>query len=209
MRRKTALLMALVFILSAMFSGCDRNGSPLSEKNPTTITMWHNFGGEMQSMMDSLIDEFNSTVGKEQGIIVNVTAISSSAELQDKLNMIINEDPGAPEIPDLFTSYPKTAILFRQKNLLCNLDDYFSDDELSSYVPQFVDEGRLPDGNLYVFPFAKSTEILYVNKTLFDRFALDVGISEDCFKTFEGISEAAMEYYRWTDEKTPDISNDG
>lgn len=55
--------------------------------------MWHNYGGDMQKTMDYLIDQFNSTVGKEQGIVINVTAISSSAELNESLAMIAGEDP--------------------------------------------------------------------------------------------------------------------
>lgn len=43
-----------------------------------------------------LIDEFNSTLGREQGIVINVTAISSSAELNESLDMIAAGDPGAP-----------------------------------------------------------------------------------------------------------------
>lgn len=208
MRRSLSFFLVMVLALSSFLTGCT-NKSVLSAKNPVTVTMWHNFGGEMQTMMDSLIDEFNSTIGKEKGIIVNVTAISSSSELQENLNMIINGDPGTPELPDLFTSYPKTAIHFANKGMLCNLYNYFTEEELSEYVPQFLDEGRIYDNGLYVFPFAKSTEILYLNQTLFDRFSAETGITMDCFKSFEGISDAASKYYKWTDDKTPEIKNDG
>jgi multiple sugar transport system substrate-binding protein len=50
---------------------------------------------------------------------------------------------------------------------------------------------------LYVFPFAKSTELLFVNQTLFDRFAAACGVTMDCFETFEGIADAAMRYREW------------
>ena len=174
---KKIIAVFLVFCLTlGIFSSCGSlNG--LNPKKPVTLTMWHNFGGDMQKTMDFLIDEFNSTAGKEQGIIINVTAIASSAELQNALNMILNEDPGAPEMPDIFTCYPKTAILFQEKGLLANLDSYFSEEELNAYIPAFVEEGRLGDGGLYVFPFAKSTEILYLNYTLFDRFSQATGVS--------------------------------
>jgi multiple sugar transport system substrate-binding protein len=66
------------------------------------------------------------------------------------------------------------------------------------------------DGDtLYLFPFAKSTEVLFLNKTIFDKFSKDTGISYDDLRTFEGIKGAAEEYYKWTDKKTPDIPNDG
>jgi len=163
--------------------------------------MWHNYGGDMQQAMDYLIDQFNSTVGKEQGIVIDVTAISSSSELNKSLTMIVNGDPGAPEMPDIFTGYPKLAIQFWEKGLLADLDNYFTADELSAYVEAFVEEGRLSDGGLYVFPIAKSTEVLYVNQTLFDRFAAETGASVDMLSTFEGIAELSGMYYEWSGGK--------
>ena len=199
MKKAIALLLALVF-LSGCLSGCG-NSSPLDPKEPVTLTMWHNYGGDMQQAMDYLIDQFNSTLGKEQGIVIDVTAISSSSELNKSLAMIVNGDPGAPDMPDIFTGYPKLAIQFWEKGLLADLDNYFTADELSAYVDAFVDEGRLSDSGLYVFPIAKSTEVLYVNQTLFDRFAAETGASADMLSTFEGIAELSKMYYEWSGGK--------
>ena len=199
MKKAIALLLTLVFLLGCL-SGCGTT-SPLNPKEPVTLTMWHNYGGDMQQAMDYLIDQFNSTVGKEQGIVIDVTAISSSSELNKSLTMIVNGDPGAPDMPDIFTGYPKLAIQFWEKGLLTDLDNYFTEDELSAYVEAFVEEGRLSDGGLYVFPIAKSTEVLYVNQTLFDRFADSTGASADMLSTFEGIAELSQMYYEWSGGK--------
>jgi multiple sugar transport system substrate-binding protein len=190
-----------------MLHSCKADES-LDPRNPVTLTMWHNFGGGMQQTMDFLIDEFNATLGRERGIIVSVEAITSSANLQETMNMIVNGDPGAPPMPDITTAYPRTAILFHAKGLLANLDNYFTEEELKAYIPAFVNEGRFEDGGLYVFPFAKSTELLFVNQTFFNRFSAETGITMDCFATFEGIADAAMKYYEWTDKRTPDIPRD-
>ena len=199
MKKAIALLLTLVFLLGCLF-GCGTT-SPLNPKEPVTLTMWHNYGGDMQQAMDYLIDQFNSTVGKEQGIVIDVTAISSSSELNKSLTMIVNGDPGAPDMPDIFTGYPKLAIQFWEKGLLTDLDNYFTEDELSAYVEAFVEEGRLSDGGLYVFPIAKSTEVLYVNQTLFDRFADATGAPADMLSTFEGIAELSQMYYEWSGGK--------
>ncbi|QNL43532.1 extracellular solute-binding protein [Oscillibacter hominis] len=191
-------LASLLLILC--LTGCGST-QKLDPKNPVTVTMWHNYGGDMQESMDYLIDKFNSTVGKEQGIVINVTAISSSSELNESLNMIANGDPGAPEMPDIFTGYPKIAVLFQEKGMLVNLDNYFTAEELSAYVDAFVEEGRLSDGGLYVFPLAKSTEILYLNQTLFDRFAAETGAKVEQLSTFEGLAELSRLYYGWSGGK--------
>jgi multiple sugar transport system substrate-binding protein len=70
----------------------------------------------MKDSMDAMVDEFNQTVGSERGIIISVTSISSSNALHDKLVMIANGDAGAPEMPDIATTNPKTAVILAEKD---------------------------------------------------------------------------------------------
>src|SRR5690554_2166495 len=205
--KKKILPILLCILLVLLANGC--GGVKLDPKRPVTITMWHNYGGQIQSVMEKLIDEFNSTIGRKKGIIISVTSISASKDIQEKLYMIAAGDPGAPEMPDIVTAYPKTALILWEQGLLAPLDDQFTSKELSAYLPQFIEEGRLSDGKLYVFPIAKSTEVLFVNQTLFDRFSAATGVSLDSLATFEGIAEAAVKYYEWTDSLTPAIPDDG
>jgi multiple sugar transport system substrate-binding protein len=202
-----AFLLALIVTFCGLLAGCNSD-SRLDAKKPVTLTLWHNYGGAMQMTMDKLIDTFNSTVGKDKGIIITVTSINSSAALQEKLMMAANDDPGAPELPNITTCYPKVAIILSQKGLLVDLNRHFSQKELSKYVPTFIEEGKI-GGKLYVFPIAKSTEVLFVNQTLFDRFSEATSITIESLSTFEGIAKAAMKYYEWTDAQTPDVPNDG
>ncbi len=205
--KKTVIIVLFLFIISWL-TGCQNNNG-LNPKKPVTLTIWHNYGGQMKNTMDEMIDEFNDTIGAEKGIILNVTSISGSTTLHEKLNMAANGDPGAPKLPDITTAYPKTALILAEKELLANIEDQFTAEELSAYVPRFLEEGRLLDGKLYVFPTAKSTEVLFVNKTIFNRFAKDTNISLDDLRTFEGITRSAAQYYEWTDNQTPSIKNDG
>lgn len=195
MKKLFTLILTLALILGG-FLGCAEKKTNVPD--PVTLTMWHNYGGEMQQTMDYLIDRFNGTVGREKGIIINVVAIASSSELNKALEMILNGDPGSPDMPDIFTGYPKLAVRFHEKDMLANLDNYFTADELEKYVPAFVNEGRLDDGGLYVFPIAKSTEIIYLNRTLFDEFAESTGASIDKMATLEGIAELSEQYYEWS-----------
>lgn len=204
--RRIKKIALLLLMLTLIFSGCKDNGP--SPANPVTLTLWHNFGGQMLKTMDSLVDEFNKTVGRENGITLNVTSITDSATIKEKLAMIAADDPGAPEMPDIATCYPQTAILLESKGLLARIDDYFTQKELDAYLPGFLNEGYISD-HLYVFPFAKSTEVLFVNQTLFDEFSEATGVEMEQLATFEGVADAARKYYQWTDEKTPDITGDG
>lgn len=207
--RSTALALVCCLILSCTVFATGCNKSPLNPDKPVTITLWHNYGGQMKVLMDDLVSEFNRTVGEEEGIIVSVTAIAGSKELHDMLVTSAEKQPGALALPDLTTAYPKTAVLLEQKDLLTDFSNYFTAKELDAYVADFVAEGYLGDEGLYVFPIAKSTEVLFVNQTLFDRFASECEFTLEDLSTFEGIARASSAYYDWTDAMTPDIQDDG
>ncbi|MGI5881241.1 MAG: extracellular solute-binding protein [Syntrophomonadaceae bacterium] len=207
MNQKSLIWIVLILMFIPIFTGCD--SLKKNPNNPQTLTLWHNYGGQLKETMDDMVDEFNETVGAEEGIVINVTSISGSAALHEKLLMAANGDPGAPSLPDITTAYPKTALILAEKGLLADLNQQFTSQELKAYIPEFLEEGRLLGEHLYVFPTAKSTEVLFVNRTIFDRFARDTGAGIDDLKTFEGIIQTAQLYYDWTDKQTPDIANDG
>ena len=84
---KKVIIFTIICIL--LLTGCDSNNLP-NAKNPVTINLWHNYGGLMKETMDNLIDEFNDTEGKEKGIIINVTSLSGSATIHEKLKMAVD-----------------------------------------------------------------------------------------------------------------------
>lgn len=204
---KTIKIISFILLLFIIITGCGNN-SLLNPNEPVIITLWHNYGGQMEASMNDLVDEFNGTVGKEQGIIINITSVSSSSALYDKIVASADGIPGSSELPNITTGYPKSALILNKNEKLLDLKEYFSEKELDQYLPRFIEEGVISD-KLAVFPTAKSTEVLFLNKTLFDQFSDATGIEIETLTTFEGISDAAIKYYEWTDSKTPDIPNDG
>ena len=201
--RKIAALLLAVFILSC-FAGC--SGTP-KEETPTTITVWHVYGGQTDSPLNDLIEQFNQTVGKERQINVLVTSVSNTNTIHELVLAAANGEPGASELPDLFVSYPKTVMALPDDGILVDYRDYFSEEELSAFIPAFIEEGTVND-RLVVLPVAKSTEIMYINKTLFDRFSHATGVTIDDLDTWEGLFRAAEAYAAWTDGLTPDVPGD-
>lgn len=205
-RRKTlsALLTALALLLTC--AGCASSGGRSSE--PVTVTMWHVYGAQTDSPLNDLIDQFNATVGAEENIRVAVTSVTNNKTIYKGVLAAAYGDPGAPELPDLFVSYPSTVLAMPDDTVLVDYLDYFSGEELEAFLPTFVEEGMIHD-RLVVLPVAKSTEILYVNKTAFDRFAAATGAQLSDLQTWEGLFALAEEYAAWTDGQTPDIPGDG
>ena len=93
--------------------------------------------------------------------------------------------------------------------LAVDLSPYLTEKEKSAYIAGFLEEGDLMNnGELKVFPIAKSTELLYLNVTDFAPFAEATGVTYADLSTVEGLNEAAHKYYDWTDAQTA-APNDG
>ena len=197
----------IFFLIAALLlcAGCSSMGK--KEEMPTTITVWHVYGGQTDSPLNDLIEQFNQTVGKDRQINVQVTSVSNTNTIHELVLAAANGEPGAPELPDLFVSYPKTVMALPDDSILVDYQDYFSEEELSAFLPDFVEEGIVND-RLVVLPVAKSTEIMYINQTIFDRFSQATGVAMEDLDTWEGLFKAAEVYADWTDAQTPDISGD-
>ena len=192
--KKIAILLCFILLMTC-FSGCTQSNT-LGPENPVTLTMWHVYGSQTKSPLNDVINEFNRTVGQENGITINVESVTSSSAIDKALAASANGEPGAERMPDLFTAYPR-VVEFIGKDRLLHWDDYFSEQELSAFYQDFLSEGYF-DRELLMLPVAKSAEAFYLNKTLFDRFSADSGVSVDDLNTFDGIFAAARTYYDWS-----------
>lgn len=196
-------------VLAFCLTGCaDKN--PLDPKNPVSLTVWHYYNGSQQAAFDALVEKFNRTVGREKGISVQSYSQGSVSDLEEAVMDSINKKVGANEMPDIFSSYADTAYAIEQAGALANLSDYLSKDELEKYVNSYIQEGCIAaDGSLRIFPTAKSTEIMMINKTDWEVFSSATKASLEDLKTMEGITATAQAYYEWTDSQTPDVPEDG
>lgn len=203
--KKIKDLIAVFFVIASLLLcvGCNKK-----DEEPITVTLWHVYGAQTDSPLNDLIREFNSTVGAKQNIQVKVTSVTNNKTIHEGVLAAAFKDPGAPELPDMFVSYPKTVLAMPDDEVLVDYNDYFSEEELREFLPTFVEEGVVND-RLAVLPIAKSTEILYVNKTAFDRFSAATGAQLSELETWEGLYSLAEKYVKWTDSLTPDIPNDG
>ncbi len=195
--RKLFLFLLIFSISICCLSGCKK--SELDKKNPVTLSLWHVYGEQSDSPMNRLIDEFNETVGMEKGIIINVTAMSNASKIGKKLLDAHNKIPGSAEMPDLFFAHKSNVLELGTDNLL-DWNEYFSQKEISAYVPEFLDDGTA-DGKLAVFPVSKSTHLLFVSGSQFDRFSADTGATYEALSTWDGFFDTAAKYYDWSGGK--------
>ncbi len=216
MEKKMAVRAAAVLLLGMMLAGCAASGSAgvkkvkLDPDQPVSLTLWHYYNGTQQATFDRLIEEFNATVGKDEGIYVEGYSQGSVSDLEKAITSALHNEVGADDLPDMFSSYADTAYAVQKRGMLVDLTDYFSADELADYVDSYIQEGYFnDDGALYLLPVAKSTEIMMLNKTDWEPFAEETGATLAELSTVEGIIDVAERYYKWTDAQTPDVPDDG
>jgi multiple sugar transport system substrate-binding protein len=200
MKRKPVAIFLFISLSFLFLTGCGGGPAKLGPKNPVTLTMWHVFGSQTESPMNDMVEAFNHTVGKEKGITINITSVSNSSDIHSALLSAAKGEAGAGSLPDLFFCYPETAGSIGAEKLI-RWSDVFSEGELLEYVPSFLDEGRV-NGDLLVLPVAKSSEALFINETIFERFAADTGAAYEDLHTWDGLFKAAQQYYEWSDGKT-------
>ena len=177
MERRTFLKLAAL-VPGLALAGCGGSKTLLSPKDPTMLSIWHVYGEQADSPMNRLLTEFNDTVGREKGILLNVTNMTNSAAIGGQLQDAKAGKPGALDLPDLFSAHSADASALGIENLV-DWNDWFTAEDMAAYVPGFVQDGII-DGKQVVFPVSKSTQLIFLNGSQYARFAADTG-NTPCF----------------------------
>jgi len=113
---------ASLLVLSFTATGCKSSDK---KSEPIVLTLWHVYGGQTDSPLNDMIEDFNNTVGLEKGINVQVTSISNTNTIHEAVLSAAKGDPGASELPDMFVAYPKTVLSLPDKDILVDYHNYF------------------------------------------------------------------------------------
>lgn len=204
---KKILIVLICFILFTI-SGC-QSKSALDPHNPITVRLWNYYSAKQLESFNELVKEFNQTVGKEKGVIIEATSFGSVNELGESVMDAVNKKVGAKDVPHVFAAYADTAYQIDKLGLVENIKPYFSSEDLDQYIQGYIEEGYFNNHDeLKIFPIAKSTEVMMINKTDFDKFSKATSTSLDELLTIEGVTKVSKKYYEYTDSLTPK-KNDG
>ena len=122
MKKRMLPLLLLAALLLAL-TGCGEE-TLLDKNDPVTVNFWHVYGEQSGSPMDVLVQEFNHTVGQEQGVRVQVTNLSSASKIGGFLKEAQNGGD-LQEMPDLFTCHISDATALGEENLV-DWHDWFT-----------------------------------------------------------------------------------
>lgn len=78
--------MSTLFLMSSCSSNSNHG---LSADQPVTLRLWHYYSGSQKEAFDDLVEEFNTTVGKEKGIIVDAIGKGSISNIANDVNKLL------------------------------------------------------------------------------------------------------------------------
>ncbi|MDD2971043.1 MAG: extracellular solute-binding protein [Lachnospiraceae bacterium] len=201
MGKKLLTVSFAIIGMSAFMTGCGKFGGDhgLSAKDPQNIMIWNYYNGAQAVAFDNMIEEFNSTVGREKGIVVTDESTGSIDDLKDAINASQNRKVGAKKLPNIVQCYKDMATGLDNEELLVDLDDYVSEEEKATFVDTYIEDGKLgKEREWKLFPVAKSTEVMMINKQKWDAFSAGTGVELDDLSTWEGVASTAEAYYEWS-----------
>lgn len=194
------LAAAAVFVLGACGNSNDKgttkkdDGKIVTEiKDDTTITFWHAMNGAQEEELTKIAKDFMKENPK---IKVELQNQSSYPDLQAKINSTL---PSPKDLPTITQAYPGWLWNASQDEMLVDLQPYMDDktigmDKENPIKPALL-EGAQIDGVQYGVPFNKSTEMLFYNKDMLDKYGVEVP------KTMEELKEASKTIYEKSNKK--------
>lgn len=187
------------------------SGNNTAVKEVVNLNLWHYYLGENKKQLENLVDEFNSTVGLEEGILVKSEAKGKVIDLERSItNSMLGLIDSEVE-PDIFSSYPDKALEIKEMGKLCDISDYMSEEEKALYIDAFLKDGRIGDNEneILILPVAKSTEVFYINSSYYESYLKNSGDKPLDLTKWENVYQTAKNYYDYTDSLTKDVKGDG
>ena len=184
-------------------AGCSGSAGPEVPAKVTDITVWTYYNGDQLESFNSLVNQFNETVGAQKGIKVSTESQGSVNDLETSVMDSAEGKVGAAAMPNIFSAYADTAYALDQMGMVMNLAPYLTEEEMAQFVEGYLSEGDFgEDDSIKIFPVAKSTELLFLNDTDWQAFADAADVRYEDLATMEGLTAAAEKYYNWTDAQT-------
>lgn len=171
-----------------MLGGCKKNKTLAPFVMPTegydgssvNICFYETMGHSLEEVMAAYIPDFNELY---PNIHVDYKNIGGYNDMRDQLRTQL----GVGTDCTMTFCYPDHVALYNKTKKVVVLDDLMNDSnvgltqaEHDDFIPAYLAEGQqFGDGKTYCLPFAKSTEVLYYDKTFFDNNSLTVPTTWD------------------------------
>ena len=193
MKKIVSLLLVAIMLIGMMsaLAGCNQGGSKVAPDfvmpeggfdttKPVTIVFYHQMGAALQEILNAAIEDFNK-------IYPNITVEHKTYGDYNGVRDQIKTEISVGDQPNLAYCYPDHVALYNVASAVQTLDSLINDptygftaEQIADFIPAYYAEGMAyGDGKMYTLPISKSTEVLYYNKTFFDKWGLEVPTTWD------------------------------
>ena len=188
MKKIVSLLLVAVMLIGIMgvLSGCNQGGSKIAADfvmpeggfdttKPVTIVFYHQMGAALTAILNTAIEDFNK-------IYPNITVEHYNYSDYNGVRDQIKTEISVGDQPNMAYCYPDHVALYNVAGAVQTLDTLIKDEkygftaeQIADFIPAYYNEGKaFGDGKMYTLPISKSTEVLYYNKTFFEKNGLTV-----------------------------------
>ncbi len=185
MKKIVSLLLVVLMLVGmvGVLSGCNSAQTApdfvmpeggFDTSKPVTIRFYHQMGANLTAILEAAIEDFNK-------IYPNITIEHKSYGDYDGVRDQIRTEVTVGDQPNLAYCYPDHIALYNISGAVQTLDtliasEYgFTAEQIADFIPAYYNEGKaFGDGKMYSLPISKSTEVLYYNKSFFEKHNLTV-----------------------------------
>ena len=158
----------LILIISSLLIGAVLFAGGASESGKTTVEIWHSNAGIAGNAFEEIVDEFNSTIGEEKGIVIEPIYQGAANDVLTKVKAAATADRFS--LPDIAQLDATACLDMKNADYLILPQDINLD---TSYIMPSAIEALMSDRGLLGIPFNASSLLFFYNKTLFDSLSLD------------------------------------
>ncbi len=184
--KKIIALLLSVCMLFLLMSACSSQTQANSSENSVSqaqddmeqdatekieIIYWHTYTDQHEQALLTIVDGFNSS----QNLYTLVPQQQPYSEFDSKLLQAVRNETG----PDIVNMFPSDAINYINEGYLVDFSKFINDEEIG--IPNFAE--NVPEGvyqeitqwgeeSIYIFPWTIVGEVLFYNKTMFDKYEL-------------------------------------
>ena len=193
MKKIISLLLAAVMLLGivGVLAGCNQGGNKVAAdfvmpeggfdtSKEIEIVFYHQMGAQLQEILNTAIADFNK-------IYPNIKVTHKTYGDYNGVRDQIKTEISVGDQPNIANCYPDHVALYNVAGAVQTLDVLINDptygftaEQIADFIPAYYNEGKaFGDDKMYTLPISKSTEVLYYNKTFFDKHGLTVPTTWD------------------------------
>jgi len=161
------LVLALVMAASQLFAGGVEESSSIQ-----TVTIWHCAQGANAGVFSVLTESFNSTVGKEKGIVIDSIYQGKAGDVLTS----VNAAAGTGNLPDIAMMDATAATDMDHSDYIITVDQLGID---TKYILPCGISSYTSEKGLLALPFNASALLYYYNKTLYDSLGVSAPTTLD------------------------------